>query len=389
MTHLIYVGDSPLDQKLDAATWLYPVKELRKMGWRVTLVTPHPGEIHEICGIEVYSIKRPEIYLVRQIVYNIKLLNFLRSQIKNTDVILFAEASYPLMLFLRLITRYILRLRRPLYAMETRTLPMEPMEYASWKGYLRIAYVLLINQLANRWSDGRITNTKRMAEACKIPEKKFWGNNPSGVQIELFTNVGQTRHWPVSGEAIILIYTGCLHYERNLMALSHAVEKANEEGMLFRLILLGDGREREALEEFAQHTGGRIQIVAPVPLDQVPNWLAKAHVGVLPFPNEEKFRVSTHIKLFEYMAAGMPILATRIDSHTDVIGSGDYVFWAEKSDVEGLLSSIRLVWQSWSTLEAKGKLARIAVEPWTWVESTKMLKNAIEEGLRRYGGLIN
>ena len=40
------------------------------------------------------------------------------------------------------------------------------------------------------------------------------------------------------------------------------------------------------------------------PHDQIPEVLARAHVGVLPFPDEEKFRVSSPIKLFEYMAAG-------------------------------------------------------------------------------------
>ena len=108
---------------------------------------------------------------------------------------------------------------------------------------------------------------------------------------------------------------------------------------------------------------------------------------MLPFPDEEKFRVSSPIKLFEYMAAGLPILATRIVCHTDVIGNGAYVFWAEQTDAAGLLAALRLVWLSREVLSTMGAQAAVAAQAWTWHTSAQKLKLAIEHGLVCYANI--
>jgi glycosyltransferase involved in cell wall biosynthesis len=112
--------------------------------------------------------------------------------------------------------------------------------------------------------------------------------------------------------------------------------------------------------------------------------LAKAHVGVLPFPDEEKFQVSSPIKLFEYMAAGLPVLATRIACHTDVAGDGGYVFWAEQASVTGLHAALCLVWQNRDSLRSMGSQAAIASRAWTWHESARKLRAALERGVAEY-----
>jgi glycosyltransferase involved in cell wall biosynthesis len=176
-----------------------------------------------------------------------------------------------------------------------------------------------------------------------------------------------------------------LHYERNLLTLSRAVEHANRENMAFRLSLVGDGTERSDLEYFASQTDNRVEIVEPIPHEQVWEVLARAHVGVLPFPDEEKFRVSSPIKLFEYMAAGLPILATRIVCHTDVVARGNYAFWAEDAGELGLLRALRCAWDSRQKLEEKGLEAAAAAENWTWRKSAEKLSRALEYGLETVG----
>jgi glycosyltransferase involved in cell wall biosynthesis len=124
-----------------------------------------------------------------------------------------------------------------------------------------------------------------------------------------------------------------------------------------------------------------VRVLAPVPHDEVPDLLSQAHVGVLPFPDEEKFRVSSPIKLFEYMASGMPILATRVACHTDVVGDGTYTFWAEDESVESLLAALRQVWRERNSLGDMALGAATAAEKWTWQESGRDLKRALEYGL--------
>ena len=81
------------------------------------------------------------------------------------------------------------------------------------------------------------------------------------------------------------------------------------------------------------------------------------------------------------MASGLPILATRIACHTDVIGDGDYVIWMEGSDEEDLFAALRQVWKKSGELREMGGRAAIASKDWTWSESARKLRTALETGL--------
>ena len=165
--------------------------------------------------------------------------------------------------------------------------------------------------------------------------KSFGEHGRQELNINKFSNVLKNRQWPVSSsDPVIIIYIGTLNYERNLMTLCKAVVEANHQNMNFILLLYGEGTEKEDLETFASYENGSIKVFDTIPHDRIPDILSCAHIGALPFPDEDKYRVSSPIKLFEYMGAGMPILATKIVCHTDVMGNSDYVFWAENASIE-------------------------------------------------------
>jgi glycosyltransferase involved in cell wall biosynthesis len=380
--HIVWVYSSSLASALDAATWLETVKELRRFGWRVTLVAVGPEGHHQIRGVDVLCIPRPEVYLLRQIIFHARILHLVMKQWATIDVILFHDMSGPWVLPLRLL-RWLAGKRWPLLVVDTRSLPMTTLDKESRKDKMRRGAFLVTNNLVNRWADGRLVITPRMAEAVHIPSDKLWGTWPSGVDMEQFAPARNNRHWPSPDASVHLIYHGSLHHERNLLTLCRAVMQANAQEMSFTLTLVGDGTERASLENFAAHPAGVIHVVPPVSYEQIPDLLAKAHVGVLPFPDEEKFRVSSPIKLFEYMAAGLPILATRIACHTDVAGNAGYMFWAEQADVAGLLEALGLVWQNRCSLKSIGSQAVVAAQAWTWHESAAKLKRALEAGVER------
>jgi hypothetical protein len=81
------------------------------------------------------------------------------------------------------------------------------------------------------------------------------------------------------------------------------------------------------------------------------------------------------------MGAGMPILATKIVCHTDVIGNNDFVFWAKISNPEGILDALQKIWKEKSRLSSLGKKALSAACNWTYLSSAKQLNNALNYGL--------
>ena len=188
------------------------------------------------------------------------------------------------------------------------------------------------------------------------------------------------------GKSVPIIYIGSLYKERNVLTFCRAIVAACKRGMDFTLTIIGSGDELPDLHAFASISDGRVRILAPVPHGEVPLILAGACVGVLPFPDEEKFRVSSPIKLFEYMAAGMPILATRIVCHTDVVGGGAYAFWADGSDEAAMVAALESCWTERDRLQELGNLASEAAANWTWAASAQKISDALILGLRRHSG---
>lgn len=378
---LVWVCYGRMD-KLDAVTWLIPTQEMRNAGWDVTLMAVGDPAQSYVGNVAVHHISSPDIFLLRQIVFHWEVIKNLYRRLDLIDILLFHEGSAPWFLFLLLWIKIMGR-KRPLFVMDTRSLPMPPEDKATWRDKGRGRLIYSMNAMANHFFDGRTAITKRMAESLGIPGDKLWGVWPSGVKLEEFAGVLQARKWPKRGEPIELLYVGCMHHERNLLTLARAVTQANAKGHLFTLTIVGDGNARQELEAYAREEGRHVRIIPPVPHKEIPQWLVKAHVGVLPFPDEEKFRVSSPIKLFEYLAAGLPILATDIACHTDVIAKHPIAFWAKSSDVEGLLEALLMLYENSERLPEMGEMASRVARDWTWESSANKLREALEYGFRR------
>ncbi len=381
--HLVWVCNASPAVAPALVSRMEVTRELRKLGWCVTLVMVGPAGRQTIQGLEVFCIPKPRLYFLGYCAYYSRLFRLLARELATIDVILFPQMATLWVLPLRLVRRLTGR-QRPLLVKDTRDLVVP---HRNWKNRLRVLFHGLMHGLANRWADGQTTITPRMADLVRIPAHQLWGIWPSGVNPARFAPAQVARRWPLADEPVHLIYVGVLLHERNLLLLCQAVEKAHAEGMAFILTLVGDGPARADLEEFAHQTAGRIRVAPPVPHDQVPQWLAQAHVGVTALfsPDQEIFQASSPIKLFEYMAAGLPVLATRIVCHTDVVGDGRYAFWADQADMQSLLAALRLVWQNRDSLGEMGRQAAEAAQAWTWHESAKKLKTSLEYGLAKYG----
>jgi glycosyltransferase involved in cell wall biosynthesis len=379
---LVWIYPGRLDQDLDASTWLTTTAELRSMGWQVTLIAAGPSGNKMIGGIEVTCVPMTNIYFFRQIIFHVGIYWLLLARHLDPTVVMFSQMSALWMLPLRLL-RFFKRQKRPLLALDFRTVHMDDPGKQKFKDWLRGLFQDLVGKYAGYWVDGYLAITDRMADYLRLDRQRLWGVWPSGVDLDLFKPTQTSHVWPGDGTPVRLIYVGVLHYERNLMNLCQAVEQANAEGMDFEFWLVGNGTERPALEEFASKTNGRIRVFAPIPHDQVPGMLAQAHIGALPFHDELKFQVSSFIKLFEYIGSGLPLLATRINCLTDVVGDDDYAFWAKNADVSGLLDALRLAWQRRAELGKMSSLSAASAPNWTWRASAVKLKNALETGMEK------
>lgn len=114
----------------------------------------------------------------------------------------------------------------------------------------------------------------------------------------------------LDAQDMILIYQGGLNPHRGLHLVISAMEKLPER---YRLILLGDGRIRRRLEEEVQrrHLQSRVFFHEQVPADRLLGYTRQAHIGLVMYENTcLNNYLSTPNKIFEYMAAGIPTIAS-------------------------------------------------------------------------------
>lgn len=120
----------------------------------------------------------------------------------------------------------------------------------------------------------------------------------------------------------IVLYLGGLMAGRGLEQLVDAAALLAD----VQLVLLGDGALAQSLRQRAAALaiGHRVHLLPPVPPDDVVAWSRSADVGVSPIvPSCLNYRYSLPNKLFQYMAAGIPVVASDFPQVRDVvIGSG-------------------------------------------------------------------
>ena len=76
---------------------------------------------------------------------------------------------------------------------------------------------------------------------------------------------------------------------------------------------MGDGPERAGIERSIAQAGlsDSVTLTGAVPPAEVANWLRQMDVGVAPYPEMERFYFSP-LKIYEYMAAALPVVASRV-----------------------------------------------------------------------------
>lgn len=135
-----------------------------------------------------------------------------------------------------------------------------------------------------------------------------------------------------------VVYTGHLYSWKGVDTLAEAA-RLLPEGV--KVLFIG-GREEDIKRFTEKHQDIKnIRLIGFRPHQEIPLWQCAADVLVL--PNTAKEEISAHytspMKLFEYMASGRPIVASRIPSITEILSEKEATL-VTADDVEALADGI-------------------------------------------------
>jgi glycosyltransferase involved in cell wall biosynthesis len=117
--------------------------------------------------------------------------------------------------------------------------------------------------------------------------------------------------------------------------------------------------------------------VAPT---EVPTWIGAADVLAIPFPDHPHFARSSPLKLFEYLAAGRPIVASALPGIADVVRHERDALLVEPGNVDALAAALRRALTDSTLARELSAAARVTARDHTWdARAAAMLTVATRE----------
>jgi glycosyltransferase involved in cell wall biosynthesis len=220
-----------------------------------------------------------------------------------------------------------------------------------------------------------------MASSQALLEVKGAGHAPAqrlllrnGANVDLF---GQafTEVLPDHAAGPVLGYLGSIDDRIDVDLLLSLMNQWPEA----RLLMVGRITDASTGDRLGQHP--RIELAGPQPPDQLPTWLKRMHLGLIPFVANAFTRYIYPLKINEYLAAGLPVVSTDFSDLSEftavahIAASGPPFLracqqaWQEDSPAQRKMRRIFAQEQSWRgraltlTSWLSGQLGRPAAGP--------------------------
>jgi glycosyltransferase involved in cell wall biosynthesis len=175
----------------------------------------------------------------------------------------------------------------------------------------------------------------------------------------------------------IVLYLGGLMAGRGLDLLVDAIGLVPEA----QLVMLGSGAEEWKLVQRAAARGASVVVLPPVPPELVEAYTASADLGVSPIvPSCLNYRYSLPNKLFQYMAAGIPVLASNFPQVREVVEGTASGLVVDTTRPEAIAWGIRRVLGDRNEALEMGRKGRAAVrERYNWSVAGAVLRAVYED----------
>ncbi len=197
---------------------------------------------------------------------------------------------------------------------------------------------------------------------------------PNGVDTARFTGDAASP-CPRKKGKFTVGFVGTLKPWHGVANLVDAFGLLAEEDAGIRLLIVGDGPERKRLEQRASglptSSAGKAHFTGSVPPSKIPALLRSMDVAVAPYLPQEGFYFSP-LKIFEYMAAGLPTVASRVGQISDLVQNSETGVLYPPGDIHALAKALLDLSRHPDRCAQLGKLARTtAVRHFTWESIVK------------------
>lgn len=219
--------------------------------------------------------------------------------------------------------------------------------------------------------------------------------NPNGVDVERFdaNDRGDAirSHLGFSKDDVVFGFVGSFMSFHGVPKLAEAFLKVASTCQHAQLMLVGDGEERTLVSRILRDLAseGRVKMPGRVSAGEVPAYLAAADVLVsphVPLEHDTPF-FGSPTKLFEYMAAGRPIAASRLGQIGELLEHERTALLVEPGNADELADALRRLAEDEALRVRLGRAARVEGERYSWKAHAERVVNefdSLPEGTKRH-----
>ena len=252
----------------------------------------------------------------------------------------------------------------------------------------------LIFEPMRRWRDWQcrradliVTPSARIIPADVPPQKILrteWGADTDQFRPDAPGPSLITRN----EDDVVAVFSGAFRPWHGAIYLVDAIRRLRARGRHnIKAVFVGDGPELARVRDASAGLGG-ITLVGAVPHTAVPAILAAADIGVAPFDVAAHPSLShefhwSPLKIFEYMACGLPVVAPRIERLASIVSDGNEGILYDASNPDALADALDRLTDP-LVRQTLGAAARTrAVNEFSWSSHCRRLDMAIQDARRR------
>lgn len=181
-----------------------------------------------------------------------------------------------------------------------------------------------------------------------------------------FATLGEARSPVAEPHRLSMVYTGTVQKDRGRDVMLEGVALARNRGIPCHLTIVGamgaemDYCQRRVVE---LRIADSVQLVGRIPGEDIPEYLQRADFGVCIWADRIWWRFNPPTKLFEYLVAGLPVLGSRIRTHTEYVRDGENGFIFDY-DAEAFANTLARSWEAreqWQQMSAMATAEGVTV----------------------------